>query len=82
MLCFSLDIQEVKAVYVVQYHLANIEDGPNEIHFWKSPLLDGIAREGGLNRAFKNFIIWKNAFDKTIYLKLKTKIAEANIVSL
>ena len=39
-------------------------------------VLEGIAREMGLNRAFKKLSDLKN-FNKTIYLKFKTWIAEA-----
>ena len=39
-------------------------------------MLDGIARKEGLTRAFKKLCNLKN-FNKTIYLKFKTWIAEA-----
>ena len=42
-------------------------------------VLDGIAREWGLNRAFKKLYNLQT-FSKTIYLKFKTWIAEAIIL--
>ena len=50
-------------------------------HLIDKQLLDEIAREMGLNRAFKKLYNLKN-FNKTIYLKFKTWITEAIMLVL